>query len=179
MIPRVADLTGPIVGRYYMVPCVRRGRKWWPILGPWHADPELNVAVPHYHYDLRFVAVRAMRQLPPATSADMSIYSVDQRALGRVQARFDEGPTLKRLQCRRPTPVFPSAFLEQLGHLETTYATATLCRVCPHRGMPIEAMPIVDGVRVCPGHGLRWDVVTGRLRPVSTQSQHPVNVGER
>lgn len=58
----ITDITeSPIVGRFYLVPCVRywyRGRvAWWPVMGPKHEDAEhLNFTQVHYHLDRRFMS---------------------------------------------------------------------------------------------------------------------------
>lgn len=63
-LPLIDSLTAPpVVGERYPVPCLRSrcGRHLFPILGPLHADPEIEVPDVHGHLDLRFVTDETAR----------------------------------------------------------------------------------------------------------------------
>lgn len=186
---RVDEMTSPpVVGRFYMVPCVYVdtsiargfGRRfsadpqtivdpydrllmgWWPIMGPRHEDlAHLDFAPYHWHFDPRFLSGRQMRN---ATMGGSNLSRIFARPLSDYGGL--RGPEHRRMRCRRPLGL-PSQ-LENLGKiLEPHCADATLrgpCKVCPHRGIPLASLPVDEhGHVTCPGHGLRWDVSTGRL----------------
>jgi len=62
-IQRIDDLKEPpIVGRYYLVPCIKVTSAeslpvgFWPVTGPQHEDKEIiGFAWRHWHYDFRFL----------------------------------------------------------------------------------------------------------------------------
>lgn len=165
--------TNAIVGNAYSVPCVRGQfntlwfNGWVPVIGPPHEDREyIGVASTHYHVDWRFVLEhqwqRHIRWRPEAEALGVILHQKD----------ITEGPKYLRRPCLREMPTFPvvlspaSTPIKFLAKLEDAFADAALpaCRTCPHRGMPLDAMrPDVDGVLVCPGHGLAWDTKSGRL----------------
>ncbi|RYG96455.1 MAG: hypothetical protein EON58_12050, partial [Alphaproteobacteria bacterium] len=35
--------------------------------------------------------------------------------------------------------------------------------VCPHKGISLASVPVIDGCIDCPGHGLRFDAKTGEI----------------
>lgn len=170
---RVDEMTTPpVVGRFYLVPCVRLrltggGTSWWPTQGPPHEDADIGVPQVHYHHDPRFWTKAQLsgwlRPLP------LVLGSVTEKAA------ILEGPAYMRRRCSGSMPIFPRERVQDLWlpALEQTHAAATLrgaCKVCPHRGIPLASLPVAaDGTVTCPGHGLRWDVSTGRLvRPAVT-----------
>jgi hypothetical protein len=67
-LERIEELREPpVVGREYLVPCVRYWWKgalrWWPVIGPKHDDIEhLNFAQVHYHLDRRFLRLADFRR---------------------------------------------------------------------------------------------------------------------
>lgn len=152
------------IGRYYRVPCV-----WvpmWkikvPLFGPLHEDREI-IGFPdeHWHIDWRFVPRAFMDRWTSRRSPHGLVLS-KQNAVGSIETR--------RLKCKREMPVFPThpngnKPVFWLADLEKAHADARLkCgRICPHRGLPLEGCPVRDGIVVCPGHGLAWDVETGAL----------------
>lgn len=174
---RVDQLTeAPVVGRYYMVPCVRfadpRFPGWWPVIGPPHEDPDLGAPVEHYHHDVRFLAVsqleRIYRDMKPrfwerqwrAAKTERRMVKLAMEAVPYVEQAV-EAPTLRRRLCRRK---MPAQALSVARRIQDAYADKTAkCGTCPHRGFPLAGAPVVKGARVCPGHGLAWDVETGRL----------------
>lgn len=188
---KVEDLAEPpVVGCYYMVPCVRsivtgligrrgmrRGayRRWLPVIGPKHDDREvIGFTEVHYHYDVRFLPDVVLNAIAgPGAGREV-------RALGMVRRAHSVGPEHRRCRCLRRCPEFPhSRFPPEhaggggcdfswMADLERAYADARLkCGLaCPHRGLPLAGQPVQPGdLVVCPGHGLRWNVKTGALAP--------------
>lgn len=177
MIPRVTDVERVEVGKVYLVPCVQTRRLWvgwndpgprlgWlPVIGPPHEDAAiLRFPTEHYHYDWRFVSAKQARIIGVRPSDPVGLARVERA--GDVTARSHHP-----LRCLRKMPTFPlphslSGF--PLDALEQAHATARIkpdCRVCPHRGIPLNGLPERDHVVVCPGHGLAWNVDTGALVP--------------
>lgn len=177
MIPDVQTLEAPPVpGRFYRVPCVRRAfydsRVWWPVVGPLHADAELGIDYDHLHFDVRFLSDPFLRKWVDWPDVErLGVADRPNAAMVRIQAnRAVVTREVRVRRCWRTMPSFPTAPPEKkksprFRALEEAHRDAKLCKVCPHRGMRAIDMPIVDGVRVCHGHGLGWDVQTGRLVP--------------
>ncbi len=162
--PRIDTLTTPpVVGETYLVPCIIPiGRvEWWPTLGGVHADPELGVPSDHQHYDVRFLSERQIRVL----ARDCHVPDRDALfAAGRcaVKAGYITDRLYRPKRCLRE--------LHEQGYfgaaLEARYAGETLLDgICPHRGANLRSVPVVDGCKTCPLHGLRWDAETGVLIP--------------
>lgn len=74
-----------------------------------------------------------------------------------------------RRRCNRIAPPFNhERDIPWIMQLREEYSAAkVLCGKCPHRGLPIASMPREPGTDIvtCPGHGLRWDLSTGKLMP--------------
>lgn len=167
---RITELEGePVVGRFYLVPCVFRPLcGWFPIIGPQHDDSEV-IGIPgaHYHYDSRFLSDDQIADLTWGSG----LASDPKYVLGTVcWVGGDEyQPTFKRLKCRREVLEFPlhdpkGRALRWMPKLERAYKDAKLsCMRCPHRGIPLNGLPVKDGMVTCPGHGLRWNVETGEM----------------
>ena len=79
-----------------------------------------------------------------------------------------EAPLLRRRLCHRrmpadawaPAPAWHSVltrvYRDRVIDLERP--------VCPHRGIPLDGLPCTRrGVVTCPGHGLRWNLRTGKI----------------
>lgn len=177
--PRADELkTPPVVGKFYMVPCIWAGREWWPITGPQHEDAEIiGFKTQHRHYDLRFVSPLQMDRLCERGWWKRALHWPDDA----VQTEKSDGdahsrvcikigtPRYRRLKCWREQPPYQIdgvARLMWVAPLEQKLASAKVkCGKCPHRGLPLESLPRVPGTDIvtCPGHGLRWDLKTGEL----------------
>jgi len=158
-VPSVYQVTGNLASR------------WVPVIGPRHEDKEI-IGFPfnHFHYDVRFMPDRLIRRLQH--------YLIEpgdaRRALGSVVSDdimlvAEPSVQLKRMKCYRQMPDFPwelPRWTETLKKLEAAYAA---CRInldnpmCPHRGLPLVGVLDADGVVVCSGHGLSWDLRAGVL----------------
>jgi len=177
MTPRIDSLTAPpVVGSFYLVPCVEVTRNIvprkvgvWPITGPNHEDAEhIEFPARHWHYDLRFLTEDQFNGLGYHPHSHVLISS-NPDGTARDDVAF--GPVVyKRLRCRRDAPEYPHAKAERywLPKLRAAYCEKTItCGKCPHRGLPIASLPREPGTDIvtCPGHGLRWDLSTGKLMP--------------
>lgn len=157
MIPRIDAIDGPPeVGRYYLVPCATLDSgEIRPVLLPAHADPELGVPQKHFHNDTRFLTL----------DAEGKMWALANIIAERPWCR----PTAveikwRRRKCRRAMQlIWPTNTHPLYLKMVRKYADARLGDRCPHRGFPTALMPIENGARVCPWHGLRWCVRTGRL----------------
>jgi hypothetical protein len=183
---RITDLSAPPVpGAFYLVPTVRY--VWnnrdgdWPIVGPKHTDAEvLNFPWPHYHVDLRFIATELAIRLSrrhPAGVTGLTVLPLCRHPDGSRDAIAPHpDPVWRRRRCRRAIAPTPRDYYEfvrgrraLMPALEAAYQDATLISgpkglVCPHRHAPLGSVaPNCNGHVVCPLHGLKWDLGTGRL----------------
>lgn len=178
MIPRIEDVKGePVIGRHYLVPCILYARTlWFPILGSLHEDKEiLDFDSPHYHFDFRFVGKRQLNHWRCRYSMGHSDDVVLQSSMIRVQTAVDTvANPIKRLRlaCRRQMPEFPMRVLRLGGFIYNTMQQKLerafrdkrmTCATCPHRGFKLDQLPQKNGVVVCPGHGLAWNMQTGEM----------------
>jgi len=191
--PHIPTQNEPVIGQFYMVPCVRQEDtgKPMPVLGRAHSDPELRFAAHHYHYDLRFFTDEDIYELVGTVeSPPNSRFSLTDAAMIRVLTVAIHPPNVeaevkyrrllcRRLLCRRPMPAFP--VLDRAGSpspvattLEPLYAQRRVdpaWPVCPHKRFPLSGLPQdADSCAVCPLHGLRWNLKTGemvtRIKPI-------------
>lgn len=169
----------PQIGKYYLVQCVRTKWKgsdttdWLPILGPKHDDNAIiHFPWVHWHLDFRFISDRLLDRLLNRILGTLTWPQENQRfALLIVQHASSvlEGPMLRLLKCKRLMPTFPwdsPTWESVLRRLENVYEGCCFKParpICPHQGIPLCGLPSEDGVVVCPGHGLSWDLRTGKL----------------
>ncbi len=163
----------PVVGRYYLVPCVKRidpgchfSDTWHPVLLPLHSDPEFkpNASMPHWHYDRRFTVTEY---------GDDEEWSNHRNAKVVLQTEgCDEYPAVYgaleylRKRCLRVMPEWPlvPAFTSQVEAVCKDKRLNLGCMKCPHRGTDLRHLPPrPDGTVMCPSHGLVWSLATGEL----------------
>lgn len=169
---RVSELEHePAVGKRYLVPCVKNQRgKWMPVIGSKHHDIEyIGIRDIHYHYDFRFVKQHFITERFDCYPFNHHLVCTSEEfAMGDILKNTDE-PTERVLICLRWMPVFPlsisGAPISFFKPLEQAFKDVKLnCARCPHRGMPLSADNVdKNGVVVCPGHGLAWNLSTGQL----------------
>ena len=179
MIQRVEDLKEPpVVGRYYMVPCVEvqtgvsgLSAGFWPVTGPQHEDHDvIGFPYRHWHVDLRFLSAQ---QAGEKAMQWGSVLTTERKTWC-----FWPGPgdiegipgiatqvTMQRRRCMRTAEWFPRLRALWMSELEQKHESCVVkCGKCPHRGLPLESLPRERGdIVTCPGHGLRWDLKTGKL----------------
>lgn len=177
--------TPPVVGETYLVPCLRSltGRLL-PIIGPLHADPELQVPRAHGHLDLRFVTEEAAREVAHLSHGNRSlkcqlliVASPFSKLLGSLFLTLvydwrGTGISIEPLVCLRDMPPYNRLGAERwIEGLEARYQHASLTNGrCPHRGFPLLSLPLENGRRVCPGHGLCFSA-EGRLVRASEEEK--------
>lgn len=161
-----------VVGKRYRVPCLFIAPSarthwmpedgWVPVLGPKHTDAEhLQVRQEHYHVDWRF-----MQRIAPSSRTPLfQVISNDRERGGGITGT----PKLKLRKMWREMPIWPVIDGEH-GRwlaLESAYANCRLKpgNVCPHRGIDLTPFEDADGIAVCPGHGLKWNIRTGEPVP--------------
>jgi hypothetical protein len=170
-----------VVGRFYMVPTVygplvsRMGI--WPVLGPKHEDSEIiDFKWEHYHYDWRFFSQKDYEYICRQLGRDTPFgYVMSERpdiTRAPVEIRELRPVIYRRRKCQRLMPEFPRslAFAKKaawLPKLEAAYRDQRLKPglICPHRGASLRGLPVTDNCVVCPLHGLRWNIETGKLVP--------------
>jgi hypothetical protein len=186
-----------IVGNWYTVPCVTV--KTWgaiPIHGPWHEDEKyIGFKRHHFHVDWRFASPRYRAFVMDHMDTFAPKHApLEQLVHNRVICEMITKPVLRRRICQRIMPDFPNAkFVVELERAYRDHVLDPRCLICPHRGMPLahgairtepqmfrnmrEGVPFDDvhpshQTVVCPGHGLKWDLTTGKLAPRGTSGFH-------
>lgn len=169
----------PLVGRCYLVPCVRYDLRGlvsnWPVMGPRHADAEhLNFPAVHYHLDLRFLSRHQLEWIgcswrgPEVEAAALPLSEHRDGTHGPLPE-----PTLRRLRCRRADHGYPTERVAKARGFRALWAAyaGRRCRrgkagfICPHRHFPLASIVALDGIITCPLHGLRIDAASGIVLP--------------
>ena len=158
-----------LVGEVYLVPCITvplwRGAEPapWPILGPAHSDNGAIRASTHFHWDVRFFPggdffpVRVGSVIAVATPRDLMAKVHFMREPVEVEYRW--------LECTREQPEFPIEQAPWSDALRIAFRDIPLKpgQLCPHQGVYLGGMAQdKEGCVTCPGHGLRWNLGTGR-----------------
>lgn len=155
--------TEPIVGKFYLVECVKLERDGWvPVIGVPHNDPELGAYWQHQHKDVRFANASVMYE------------DCIEKELVRAPAMeyvIERG--LRKMLCKRTMPEYPHEYLaENVTTYQRVYkpfhkafaGRKVLCGKCPHKGMPLESLPKdKNGMVICNGHGLKIDMNKGEV----------------
>lgn len=158
------------VGKYYMVKCVRLVnqnlahdfRGWVPVIGPEHEDAKyIGFKPTHFHVDWRFASGELWRSRGGNYNALRALGSVLNTSSREGEKREYEVST-RKLKCKRPPPTWPAGKLEALHE---AYADCPLKpgHVCPHKGIHLDPFADEDGIAICPGHGLVWNLRENRL----------------
>jgi hypothetical protein len=182
---KIEDVVGlPAINKSYLVPTVvSGGNTRWPVIGPPHNDKRYFPKVgEHYHVDVRFLSSAQMLMhlgiegvfSLPERRPHMALIVVLVIVADPLSVLEKTEPTPFR--CYRQMPEFPTFYTgptptmdrpnKQLARMEDDYARTRIkpgCAICPHRRMPLNGIPSKDGVVVCPGHGLAWDLKTGEM----------------
>jgi hypothetical protein len=162
--------TDLVLGKFYRVPAVLVS-KWWefhgwlPVIGPKHEDAEfVNFPWEHFHIDWRFAPERVWRSHIDWPTEGSHFGSPIQCPDRRGERIILQGPELRRMKYKRAPGPFPVKRAKWLPAMQERFACAKLVNgACPHRGIPVSAMHRDGDVLTCPGHGLRWNAVTGEL----------------
>lgn len=176
------------VGQYYSVRAFRAGYRHqfpdgsyltiapWngytghiPLLNEFHEDEKFisTTLGAHAHIDWRFASDKLIKAVCSKHDDDLMQIVLLQPIVGghasdelTIMANRIE---MKLMLCKRPMPA-PHPLLSDYTkqQLKYKYCTARMKGKCPHRGVDRASMIEVDGVLVCPAHGLRWHPKTGR-----------------
>lgn len=172
----------PVVGSYYMVPCVRVAREpsrtgfpsgMWPVIGPLHDDIEnLDFHPRHWHLDSRFLSASQLSFVTVEGTNQNRVFGVVLCKTGLYGEKgvpvpgISDKTELVRRQCMRKQIDYPKERVSGFAKLQDSMAGLRVtCGRCPHRGLPLESLPRVPGTNevICVGHGLRYDLTTGIL----------------
>lgn len=163
MIENVENAKELEVGKFYLVNTVvaNKTMEIIPVHGPLHNDAEvINFPHDHWHIDWRFVNGRMYDEYFKLGGGFLMPWAWP------INEAFSTGEvTRRRMKCKRKFgPYVPPTRVPWLKKLEARYRGAKMKNlICPHKGLPCNATPVVNGVVVCRGHGLAFDVATGDL----------------
>ena len=174
MTERISEIDDePVVGKVYLGPGVQSYGQWMPVIGPLHEDTAIiGFADKHYHKDVRFMRGRDIQdRFDWAVTVSLNLPTCTPEVLTLTTVLTDiDGPLREiRKVCRRAMPELPLQISDE-GRpawqlkLEDAYENASArCGRCPHRGFSLKGLPVKDGKVICPGHGLQWEVETGKI----------------
>lgn len=183
MLTKIDDLKEePVVGRHYLVPCVRIDyvadvssfpAGMWPVIGPLHDDlDDLDFHPKHWHLDCRFLTKRQLDHVTIGGTNDNRVFGVVLCKNGLYNQRgvpipgVAERSELIRRRCNRPQIAYPTSRITGFAAMQKRFSDAKVrCGRCPHRNLPLLSLPRIEGTNdvICPGHGLRFNLVTGQL----------------
>lgn len=157
----------PVIGNYYLVLCVKWGNDdfYVPLVHETaHAEPELGSERPHIHVDYRFMTKEQLKTCHFDLKKILGGRSIPALTAKNNFPAITERP----FQCLRQ--FYPYAFIVNdtslYETLEDRFVDSCLdlsCPVCPHKGMPLNSVEVINGVISCPAHGLTFSAVDGSL----------------
>lgn len=177
-LQKIEDVDQPEVGSFYLVPCVeiilqRRRGLFWLVIGTWHEDAKLGVPKFHFHHDVRFYT--DARNKNPLNRGfhwgGNPAYNLGKVLAPEISDEHNPPEIVyRRMRMLRPMPDFPmSGFTGNKTTMQITLedefkGVQLNCLKCPHRGMSLKGLPVAaDGTVICNGHGLKWNLKTGRM----------------
>lgn len=162
MIETFTENTVPVVGKFYMVKCAiivsdMGAKKYLPVIGFPHTDPQLGTSKEHYHFDGRFTN----RYVDKNGRCNYAIVTdePDKEQYGG----FYHGTEFRRMTCKRLTTGAIPTFKTKVLEVKTKYALwyerqiGKSCKGkrCPHLGT---IMHECNGRLVCPLHNLQGSI---------------------
>ncbi len=182
MIQPIEQVEELVIGKYYLVDSVILKKTKFgkgviipqtlmPIHGPMHNDPEIRFNYEHYHIDWRFVEEKIYKKFMRITSYTMPwqwvLHSdiLKRLTITNSNGTFKEYKVAKKVwKCKRQFGTYSKP--KWLRELEEKYKDSVMKNfICPHKGLLCNNINPVNGVVICRGHGLAWDVNSGRLVP--------------
>lgn len=177
------------IGKRYLVPCVKivyELSDWgWgsyvPVIGPLHDDKHIiGFYERHWHIDFRFLINAQWERI------ESYLYGYKKIHGGVIrETHTSKTVMLRKMMYKRVMPQFPTEIpfngpqgteivpIKWLVKLESAYADHKMkCLTCPHRGVVLDGLPVVNGAVTCPAHGLTWNVKTGMLRRRTKEVSH-------
>lgn len=182
----MTELNEPRWGDVYEVPVLidpEIGRTIPVLHDRAHADPELGNPVVHHHIDYRFVRIDELKRwFPPGGWLNRKLrslsnwYRIVTPVLPDVPGFVVE---VRRRRCLRVMPyspltgraggrlshLFPASGMREVAESLAAAGPLADCARCPHKGTNLVGAVEVDGVAVCPAHGLLIDRRTCRVLP--------------
>lgn len=157
-------IENPVVGKYYRVPCVRSPfdkRKWLPVMPHLHTDKQFTGGErdkAHYHFDLRFVRPRDLKQI-----RDLQLKDIPRTGRVAWKNQVEEIRFLRR-KCHSASAGLARAqhvpMKAQIWYREMV-GKSCAGAVCPHYRVPMFTR--ADGRLECPYHGLIGDPATEKI----------------
>lgn len=168
----VENVSHLIVGKHYLVPCIvfNANDKEYitPVINHPHNDVENGQAYIHYHTDYRFIRIKNIADQELNVPVEHALPIAINNHSKHIFA-IDSRPVLNNysqlvhiiLQCVRTS---------QLGITIPSFVSKSKLKhkciykgKCPHRGMDLTSTEPVNGVIVCPLHGLKFNAKTKML----------------
>jgi hypothetical protein len=178
-VQRITDMkTPPVVGETYLVPVMteRDGRKF-PVMGVPHRDPELGNDWEHQHIDVRFVTDKDMShnfwwhwRETQEKQCGFYAFNLDQSRDGGGTCVPVEEPLvcvretfIQHADCKAETDT--NRFMRTFAQEKKAegFRLNPACKVCPHRGTRLDNVKPVDGLILCPAHGMAFDEKEGTV----------------
>lgn len=178
---KATDLKKPLkIGKIYWVQCIKTSpdsggpKIWIPIYGTIHAD-EANtgasldiIGVPHIHVDMRFLDSEELHVMNFSLNDSGAIrVNIPKKMIPNAVMTLKWEPR----KCRRQWGAWSGPNLKSplRKSFEKQYKNCRGCKTCPHQNFDLTTVKAttVDGkkVKICPGHNLAWDAITGELVP--------------
>jgi hypothetical protein len=183
-LQKITDLREPpVVGKYYLVPCVRY--YWhgmvasWPVIGPPHHDAEIGFMPIHYHIDARFLTRKQQRVAFKKETTwrggetflfrkyniwPLSEIDQDRECNVKKYGPIPRKPTLEKRKCTNLELHWPLPFKPSEKHIMWSRFTDPAGAIqrpdgrllCPHKKVDLSQFePDADGIVTCPLHGLK------------------------
>lgn len=132
-----------------------------------HCDAEyIGTTQPHYHVDPRYMSdaelSRWLQGYPKPLGTDLAAMAL---RVGVPESAVTQGPMLLEMLHYRPMPQYPELdeYPWRLA-LEKAMSRKRMRKLlCPHQFLTIPSELVENGIATCPGHGLRWEVKSGKL----------------
>jgi hypothetical protein len=183
MLQKIDELKSqPIVGNYYLVPCIIKEERdvnfdWviskeselvlekeiilyiYPIINHRHSDKENGQDYEHYHVDYRFIELQIINNKIIPTRKNRNHTFAPHLRYNIYADNKDFKIEYHKLRCLRLNnygiggPTKNSKLKHKCIHKGK----------CPHRGYDLSQEPTVNGVITCPLHGLQFNSETKQL----------------
>lgn len=179
----IDNVINPKIGEYYLVKCllhkaelfpndfirkfptqVQGNYRIMPVIGHLHEDKGHGLEEMHYHLDWRFIpegilqhqqeAYKQLKWLKNTKNTHFYTPLTEKNIKGE--------PFFNKMKYLRHFRKFPER--ETFNNLAEKYKDCTMKNmVCPHKGTNLTSCIPVNNVVICPCHGLKWNIETGKL----------------
>lgn len=136
-----------------------------------HAEPELGISTrPHAHIDFRFMTEGELRIMNSHLESITRGESVPAMTFQKDQMKeITEHPKTCHRHFAGTIPLFSINRFMVVGDYESLQDSMCSrkldlkCKKCPHKGVPLNSVEVINGIIVCPAHGLSWSATTGEF----------------